>query len=85
MKVKVLGFPRTIYNLKDSHEPEDIKNKFLDPWSSLQPKFLRQKICNEIVGLFKINGRVEEKNTQRLDHRGGRCRYGKRDMTIIQL
>ncbi len=47
----VLGFPRTIYQVREEEIPE-LKGKFLDPWSSLKPAFLRKRIANEIIALF---------------------------------
>ncbi len=46
MKRRVLGFPRTIYDFGKRSKG------FLDPWSSLKPAFLRNKIASEILGIF---------------------------------
>lgn len=46
MKRAVLGFPRTIYDFGRRSKG------FLNPWSSLKPSYLRQKIAPEVLGIF---------------------------------
>lgn len=45
------GFARTIYDFGERSKG------FLDPWSSLEPSFLRQKIAPEILGVFSYTTR----------------------------
>ncbi|MFH1601927.1 MAG: hypothetical protein ABIB61_03155 [Candidatus Shapirobacteria bacterium] len=46
MNRRVMGFPRTIYDFGERSPG------FLDPWTSLQPGYLREKIAPEIMGVF---------------------------------
>ncbi len=55
MRKTVLAFPRTIYEF--SYEAN--KELFLNPWSSLKPKQVRQKVAPEMLGIFRIkNGQA---------------------------
>jgi len=47
MKQVVYGFPRTIYKSRGQSPG------FLNPWTSLEPSFLRKKIAPDILGVFR--------------------------------